>query len=101
MVPFLENFVVQCMDFHMKQNIVVVNMENNIVVYVNEAGLFSKVVFFIVLYHLCSRFLRGASRFGWLILIVIIIVIVVLLLIRRRRQQQSIFIEFVSFYSFF
>jgi hypothetical protein len=48
MAPLMDNFVVHFMDFRRKQNIVVVIMENNFVVYVKEPGLFffGKIYFF-------------------------------------------------------
>lgn len=40
----LDNFVVHSMDFHMKQNTAVVNMESNIVAFVKLQGLYEYIV---------------------------------------------------------
>ncbi len=93
MVPFSDNFVVHWMDFLMKRNIVVVNMENNFAVYVKETSLFWKNLFrsFIHIYWF-SSFLRGSSHFGWIVLVIIVLLVIILFWARRRRQQQSMLI---------
>jgi hypothetical protein len=97
MVPLLENFVVHFMDFHMKQNIVVVNMDNNFVVSVKATGLFLKkkssisFKYYLILF---SRFTRGASHFGWIVLLIVILLVCILLWARRNRQRQSMLIKF-------
>ena len=40
-----------------------------------------------------SRFGRGASHFGWIVLLIIILLIVIILWARRNRRQESLFIE--------
>jgi hypothetical protein len=94
MVRFLENFVVQCMDFRWMLNIVVVNMEHNIVVNVELAGLFlfARDSFCLKDLILFSRFGRNASHFGWIVLVIVILLIVILLWARRNRRRQSLLI---------
>ncbi len=97
MVHDSDNFVVHLMDFHMKQEVVAVIMENNIVAFLKEQGLFlinTKNCFISLKIHLFSRMMRGSSHFGWIFLLIIIVLIVVFLFVRHRRQNQSIKMPF-------
>jgi len=94
MVHDLDHFVVHLMDFHMKQNIVVVNKENNIVVFVKEQGLFwfNNHKNNLEKFDLFSRLVRGTSSLGGIFLVIIIILIVIFFVARRRRHKDVIMV---------
>lgn len=38
-----------------------------------------------------SRFGRGASHFGWIVLVIVVLLIVIIVWARRNRRRQSLF----------